>query len=68
MKRAFYPSDEYDSEQDERRLKGAHSKWHWKGWAHRDDDDDDNPPPAPAAARLPKPVPIVDGVGLMPVA
>ena len=37
------------------------------GHARRDDDDDD-PPPAPVAARLPKPVPLVDGVGLVPAA
>jgi hypothetical protein len=63
--REFYPSDEYDSEQEERRLKGRRSKWKW--WDRHDDDDDD-PPPAPVAARLPKPVPLVDGVGLMPAA
>jgi hypothetical protein len=65
--REFYPSDEYDSEHDERRFKDEQSRSKWKWWDRHDDDDDD-PPPAPAAAQLPKPVPLVDGVGLMPAA
>ena len=65
MRKAFYPSDEYDSRQDERRFRAA-LKPKWNKWWDRRDDDDDDPPPAPAAARLPKPVPLVDGVGLVP--
>lgn len=64
--REFYPSNEYDSEQEERRLKNR--RLTWKLWDGRDDDDDDDPPPAPAAAQLPKPVPLVDGVALIPAA
>ena len=68
MRKAFYPSDEYDSREDERRALYAASKSKWKKWWDRRDDDDDDPPPAPVAARLPKPVPLVDGVGLVPAA
>lgn len=66
MRKAFYPSDEYDSRGDERRLSRRAAKR--ISWWHRRDDDDDDPPPAPVAARLPKPVPLVDGVGLAPAA
>lgn len=66
MRKAFYPSDEYDSELDERRSKKERSKPKWKWWDR--DDDDDDPPTAPVAARPPRPVPLADGVGLMPAA
>ena len=67
MKEGFYPSDEYDSELDERRFKEERAKSKRKWWDLGDDDDDD-PPPAPVASRLPGPVPLVDGARLIPAA
>jgi chemotaxis regulatin CheY-phosphate phosphatase CheZ len=50
--RRFYPSEEYDSTQDELSARGQALKKKWKKWWDRRDDDDDDPPPAPAATRL----------------
>lgn len=55
MSRPFYPSDEYDSQDLERALKGRLRKWF--GARRRSNDDDDDPPMSPATGRRPNPVP-----------
>lgn len=56
---SFYPSDEYDSTDLERRFTLRASRL--PKWRSRRTDDDDDPPTTPAVATPPRPLPMLSG-------